>query len=385
MRAGAEVDTESTSAAGVIMKGETPLEPLPREDLTLLRRRTCLSVACEILRAAVRHARHLAEQSTDRGHDDGANEHHVKNGISIVTRERWGGSTDGIADTSGGLAPALDRLSTNENGKVAEDAEAAIGNTALGADSEAATAEVKPGGRSPKASESILAQIVMDALSLARDASPLLARALATFSAEGEVLPKGVRKTSCESTQDCEAVTAKTFTSGGDCLTSPHAVAVASSPSARTMTLEQYYHQHHVWTGGIEALVLMASFLATTIFRPDCSKTPTPREEGDGNSRTSRKRGFGEQPSALSSLSPPSSSSVLSDGACSGVFPPSAGGTKANSTATTEPDWRVNSGAARGGNGGYRDDDPSPFWLVQQQLELLHHEAFPTAAKSEGK
>ncbi|CAN0407562.1 unnamed protein product, partial [Ectocarpus sp. 8 AP-2014] len=387
MRAGAEVDTESTSAAGVIMKGETPLEPLSRGCLTLLRRRTCLSVACEILRAAVRHARHLAELSTDRGDDDGANERHVTNGISIVTRERWGGSTDGIADTSGGVAPTLVReLSTTYNGKVAEDAESAIGNTALRADSEAATAEVKPGGRSPKASESILAQIVLDALSLARDASPLLARALATFSAEGEVLPTGVRKTSCESTQDCEAVTAKTFTSGGDCLTSPHTVATASSPSARTTALEQHYRQQYVWTGGIEALVLMESFLATTTFRPHCSKTPTSREEGDGTSQTSGdERGFAEEPSALSSLSSPSSSSVLTDGACSGVLPPSAEGTKAYSTATTEPDWQVNSNAATGGSGGCSPNDPSPFWLVQQQLELLHHEAFPTAAGSEGK
>ncbi|CAM9934815.1 unnamed protein product, partial [Ectocarpus sp. 6 AP-2014] len=386
MMAGAEVDTESTSAAGVIMKGETPLEPLSRGCLTLLRRRTCLSVACEILRAAVRHARHLAELSTDRGHDDGANEHHVTNGISIVTRERWGGSTDGIADTSGGLAPALVReLSATYNGKVAEDAEAAIGNTALGADSEAATAEVKLGGRSPKASESVLAQIVLDALSLARDASPLLARALATFSAEGEVLPKGVRKTSCESTQDCEAVTAETFTSSGDCLTTPHPVATASSPSARTTALEQHYRQQYVWTGGIEALILMESFLATTIFRPHCSKTPT-SQEGDGTSRTSGdERGFVEEPSALSSLSSSSSSSVLADGACSGVLPPSAGGTKACSTAATEPDWQVNYNAAGGGSGGCRDDDPSPFWLIQQQLELLHHEAFPTAAGSTGK
>ncbi|CAM9574243.1 unnamed protein product, partial [Ectocarpus fasciculatus] len=374
--AGAEVGMESPSAAGAIMKGETPLEPPSRGDLILLRRRTCLSVACEILRAATRHARHLAELSTDRGRDDGANEHCVTNGISIVSRERWGGSTDGIADTSGGLAPVRG-LSTNEHGDAAEEAGAAIGNTLLGVHSEAATAEVKPAGRGPKASESIFPQIVLDALTLARDASPLLARALATFSGEGEVLPKSGRKTSCKSTQDCETAKAMTFTSVGKCLNSPHAAAVAPSPSAKTSALEDNYHQQCVWTGGIEALVLMESFLATTIFHPHCSKTPKSRGEGDGTSRTCGERGFGEQPS-------PPSPSVHVGGGCAGVAPPSAGGRKTYSTATTEPDWRVDCGPARGGQGGCRDDNLSPFWLVQQQLELLHRETFPAPAGSEG-
>ncbi|CAM9211398.1 unnamed protein product [Ectocarpus sp. 12 AP-2014] len=150
------------------------------------------------------------------------------------------------------------------------------------------------------------------------------------------------------------------------------------------MALQQYDRQQYVWTGGIEALVLMESFLATTIFRPHCSKTPTSRKEGDGTSRTSGESGFEEQPSALSSLLSPSSPSILTDGTCAEVLPLSAGGTRSYSTATTEPDWRVNSVPARGGNGECREDDPSPFWLAQQQLELLHHEAFPTVARSEG-
>ena len=245
--------------------------------LLLLRRRTRLSVACELLRASVRYARHLAETLTDQvagdmnhipsqphsGRGSNSSPKALQAGpadvvgvtpdafagsaasprcqellggtvawaagtvtVSITNRERWGGSTEGIADSGvGGQSfPRLPVVTTRSS----------LGSTA------AEEAEVVN-----KNAAATVARIVRDTLALCCEAPPLLAHALAGVTKEKETPNETGERTPRQST-GCPVVTlTRPKKSGGKC----------------TRLLGPQW----VFTGVVEAIILARSFRATTV------------------------------------------------------------------------------------------------------------------------
>ena len=272
----------------------------------LLQRRTRLSVACELLSASVRYARQLAEMLTDQavgvinhtssrsiGNGDSGSEdapQAVQAGtaevlgdtpdalvgsatlspsegapcgsaisaadtfaVSVTNRERWGGSTEGIAD-SGVAGSSLSRLP-------GVTASASVGSTAAG--------EAEGVKKHPAAT---VAQIVRGALELCGEAPQLLARALEGFMEE-EMPDKIGESTPHQSTGR------PTNTLNGGSASGGEGTRLLSSP--------------WIFTGVLEALILAESFRATTVCLPS-AKTPSsdhPRG-GDAERRLASSRTF---------------------------------------------------------------------------------------------
>lgn len=242
----------------------------------LLKRRTLLSIACELLRASASHARHLAEVCTDRrqqqkrdlkdnalaGSTDrdatatdefiapsiGAtvfDESRVLDGdgisdddtyISVTSPERWGSSADGISDSGCHVGGSVGWSAPAERNRAEE----------------AVVPSVEDGGTSQAVAA---AQVVGNTLALCRDAPPLLIQALAGVASkhdDGMDWQSGTHKedgggTGIASTSACGS------TCSGSTLTTPGKAASLSSPPHRW-----------VFTGVVEALVLAAAFRSST-------------------------------------------------------------------------------------------------------------------------
>lgn len=254
--------------------------------LLLLRRRTRLSVACELLRASVRYARHLAETLTDQA-AGGVN--HVSSqprrgsgsnstlnvqqagtaevvgvtpgalavsaaspcpqeppggstswaagnmAVSVTNRERWGGGTEGIADSGvGGRGVSRLPVATTSS---------SVGSTA------AAKAAV-----ASKHAAVTVAQIVRDTVALCCEAPPLLARALAGVAVEKETPDEIGKCTPHQSTARPIEASNRAKSSGGE--------------GAGLLTPQW------VFTAIVEAVILAGSFHATTVLLP-FSETPS--------------------------------------------------------------------------------------------------------------
>lgn len=255
------------SNTGFDLTGRTP------PSLLLLRRRTRLSVACELLRASVRYARYLAETLTDQVAGDVkhiSSQPHSGSGsnytpkmlkacradvagvtpdafvgsatsprcqeplggtmawaagtvtVSITNRERWGGCTEGIADSGVGSQSLL-RLPVVTT-------KASLGSTA------AEKAEV-----GNKHAATTVTRIVRDTLALCCEAPPLLVYALTGVTKAKETPDETGERKPRQST-GCPVETSNF--SGGKC----------------TRLLSSQW----VFTGVVEAMILARSFRATT-------------------------------------------------------------------------------------------------------------------------
>lgn len=249
----------------------------------LLKRRTLLSIACELLRASASHARHLAEICTDRrqqqkrdlkgnalaGSTDrdataadefiapsiGAtafDEIRVLDGddisdddtyISVTSPERWGSSADGILDSGSHIGGSVGSAPAERNRA-----------------EEAVVLSVEDGGTSQAVAA---AQVVCNTLTLCRDAPPLLIQSLAGVAGKQDDSmdwQSGTHKedgggTGVASTSACGS------TCSGSTFTTPGKAASLSSPRHRW-----------VFTGVVEALVLAAGFRSSTSSPCSCSQ-----------------------------------------------------------------------------------------------------------------
>lgn len=368
--------------------------------LLLLRRRTWISVACELLRASVKHARHLAEDfcfSSSGGAgaisiadgDGGCGEYGKRwKGVvtvAITNRERWGGSTDGIADTSGSNSGReTSKISTacandvSRTGSTVEPGttgrEKVEGNVAAG---EAAAAPERAGEeKDPNVSKATVVPLVVGStLELARETPPLLVRALAALTGEGAMLPESncERGGVGEHIQGKDAATA----SRDECLTSPDATTPVSGPLVEEEAVLTAQHRQPRWvfTGVIEALVLAESFRATTTLH---GLSPQP-EKKSGNFYD---RDCGRKHLSATSSSAASSPSFAHAGGGGTKAGEQGGGENRPSTGGEPPphtaaEWKNSPSATTcrpQNTGGV--DDLQHFLLVERQLEMLHREAF---------
>ena len=220
-----------------------PPSTIPQEDALALPRRTTtrVSVASELLRTCVRHARHLAESLVDDGRppvsvfsrgsdatgmataENAGAGHRQQRGwearsraagggvvVEISNGERWGGSTDGIVDTSpgGGGSGGGDGVQPHSNlSRASVDAielgkddaatnAAPITAGAMVTESSVAAAEaaeIRAGAPwassvSTSTPPAAAARVVGETLRLAREAPIFLARAVAALADNGGVL-----------------------------------------------------------------------------------------------------------------------------------------------------------------------------------------------------
>lgn len=385
-----------------------PAPVTPDAPLLLLRRRTWISVACELLRASVKHARHLAEDvcdSSSAAAGAGAGAVAISDGdggcfeygnrakgvltVEIANRERWGGSTDGIADTSGSdSGRQASKTSTacakdeSRPGSTAESGTAGRakvdGNVAAGEAATAPARAVEEKDPSVLKATAAALRVVGSTLELARETPPFLVRSLAALAGEGAMLPEsdGERGDVGEAVQGRHAATA----SRDECLSAPDAIAGVSAPLAADEAVAMAPHrQPWVFTGVIEALVLAESFRATTVLHGFSS--PTEKRSGNSNDSDCGR----QQLSATSSSGAPSSSFARTaeagtdageDGG--GGNRPSSGGHHPSHTAAERKNSPSATTSRPPTTGG--DDDPQQhFLLVERQLEMLHREAFPPA------
>lgn len=266
----------------------------------LLKRRTSLSTACELLRASASHARHLAEVCTDRrqqrkqnlkdsalaGSADGDtaatdkfvaprtveraatfDENRILGGggggsddesyVSVTSPERWGSSTDGISDSGSGgrweeRLPGVAR--SHVDGLCVP-----VSAENSHAEGIAVVRSIDSGGSSPVAA----AQIVRNTLALCRDAPPLLIRALAAVAKEHDESMDFRSGTLKEDGHGIGDTTTSSFeyTYGGNTISTPGEAASLGSP-------------RHLWifTGVVEALVFAAAFRFGTSLAYSCSQ-----------------------------------------------------------------------------------------------------------------
>lgn len=270
----------------VQIKADGDLAGRTSPSLLLLRRRTRLSIACELLRASVRYARHLAETLTDQaagGVNHVSSQPHRGSGsndtlnvqqagtaevvgvtpgalavsaaspcpqeppggstvwaagsvaVSVTNRERWGGGTEGIADSGVG-GQGFSRLpvatTSSSVGSMAADKAAVV----------------------HKHAAVTVAQIVRDTLALCCEAPPLLARALTGVAAKEEPPDKIGECTPHQSTACPIEASNRAKYSGGE--------------GAGLLTPQW------VFTAVVEAMILAGSFHATTVLL-SFSKTPS--------------------------------------------------------------------------------------------------------------
>lgn len=362
---------------------------VPPQDLTLLRRTTRVSVASELLRSSVRYARHLAEAVVDdpvavtgasgvgiAGEDDdgevgGKSPNRAVDAIfEITNQERWGGSTDGIADTSGGGGGGgtNDGISKKKNrpraplehGAGATDAPVAAEATI--ARPPAAVAERARTRGGPNASQPVIARVVGETLRLAREAPPMLARALASLAGEGGTEPDRGREKESQPIpgRGCPAAGLPRERQGQG--SAPSAAAAAAAA-----VVEEPRNHRWVLTGVVEALMLAESLVATTTL----TRFPA------GMSETSHRDdwygcltdiGGGEQ---MQSSTPPASPSTPPAAAARVVAGKAGGETSASFAGSRK--------AQEGAGAENSAARSARLLLIERQLELLHEQALSTA------
>lgn len=232
-------------------------------------------MACELVRAAVAHSRHLVELYTDasrtrRGpiptrHEadelssvGSAGNATANKGdtllegdvfVRVVDSERWGASTEGISDSG----PGSERSRENSDG--------ILGRLRMLAETAAGSNVSSPEGGAQQACLVLVARIAEDAMMLCRDGAPFLAQALTTMpNPEDLKLPAEI-----------EPAVASAVAIPGEA--SSERQPSSSDEKHGQSTLDPAW----VFTGVIEALVLTGAFLATTVVRSG-------KQRGIGNS-----------------------------------------------------------------------------------------------------
>eukprot|EP00752_Nemacystus_decipiens_P017850 g16006.t1 len=368
----------------------------PQEDRSNLLRITRISIAAELLRASVRHARHLAESLVDgrpvsasggagagaEDVDNGAGGHfggqaHCRTAgvvVEIANGERWGGSTDGITDTSGGG----DGVQTNSPppGTASVHAERGASSTVVAssasADRVAESSSVSAAERGARAqgtcvSPPAVARLVGETLDLARDAPSLLARAVGALSAGngGAILPDRDREKAREQGGPARECTAGTPSPRERQASSPSCAAAAAAVAEGVA--EQPKHRW-VFTGVIDALVMAESLVATTTLSLHHATKPEKPQRaadcsGDRGDSTRREQQF-SAPSASPSL------------------PAETPGGEQSSPSTGSTDKIQNVDEAGSLTAARSDHHLS---LIERQLELLHERALSTGAGTDGR
>lgn len=380
-----EIDTEGKdedilSSSGGLVAANRPPPSMTLQNPPLLRRTTRISVASELLRASVRHARHLAEVVVDGSvsaldaagvegadDDDGDVGGQARNRaasviIEIANRERWGGSTDGIADTSDGSGGGGGSVSVISNKfrtsvQVEHEVESTAASATVGA-MVAGQPVAAERARIRNVWESASARIVGEILRLSRETPSLLVRALAALTCKGGILLPGRDRE--EEINPTPAARECTTALPRECLDSP---PVAGATAVGEAVVAPWNHQW-VFTGVIEALVLAESLVATTTVGRD----PTKTEKLHGADFS---RGPGGYSGGGQQLSGPLASSPFSPASAAGVVGGKAGGEmniSSTGSGQTQKATELNLAAQSG-----------HLTLIEIQLELLHRQAHSTA------
>eukprot|EP00903_Cladosiphon_okamuranus_P008295 g7982.t1 len=295
--------------------------------------------------------------------------------VEISNRERWGGSTEGITDTSGGGGGGEDDAPiTSNHSMTSVQAEHGMDATAASAGEVAAaepTSAAERGARTqvPSSSATISARIVGETMRFSREASPLLVRALATLPRKGRMLPHHGGDKESEPTPGRECT--KALPRKCQC-PPPSAAAGAASATPRDAAVTPPNHQW-VFTGVIEALVLAGSLDATTTL---CHFTAETKKSGYATGC----RGTGDYFRGNLQFPGPSASPPMSPACAAGAGVGRTGGEYDASSSSPSTGSREGQNTDEVQGSAARLDR---LLLIERQLELLGEHAASTATASD--